>query len=354
MSCLLLDNDDVRALLPVEDCVALVERAYADLDAGTAAGPPRTNLALPAGPGREYVLKCWQCADPRSGLAAVRLVSEVLEPFTFAGRVVGRTLPAGPDGGYVGLLLLFDITTGALAAAAHDSAIADLATAAAAGAAARHLARPDATVLALLGAGRQARLQLAAIAAVRRLAEVRVHYPRRDRRDRFCRDVADASSLAVRPVASAAEAMRGSDVVASASSSPVPVFEAAAVSPGMHVSLTRPSEAPGALYERADVLVTSGTERPVTHAAGGAGALWRQRAAFQPGPSSPVVPLSAVVAGRAPGRTAAEQVSVYGALAGYSPGILYAALGHELLTRARRAGAGTSLPSMSLFQGEPS
>ena len=102
MSCLLLDNDDVRALLPVEDCVALVERAYADLDAGTAAGPPRTNLALPAGPGREYVLKCWQCADPRSGLAAVRLVSEVLEPFTFAGRVVhgplavvgGREVPA--------------------------------------------------------------------------------------------------------------------------------------------------------------------------------------------------------------------------------------------------------------------
>jgi len=346
MTYTFLDNALVKQLLPVADCVSIAERALARLDGGVAVGPPRINLCVPVETNREYVLKSWQCADPGSGVAMVRLTSEVLELSPYGSRAVARAVPPSPGGGFVGLVLLLRVSTAEVIAVMHDSALADLAAAAAVGVAAKHLARTDSGIVGLLGAGRQAALQLGAIAAIRELREVRVFYPEEERRRRFSDEIA---SMAVngRPVKSAAEAVACSDIAVAASSSPTPVFAAELVGAGMHVSLTRPSEAPRELYDKADVLVTSGVEEPVTYAAGSAGILWRQRRAAQPANRDRVLSLCAIVSGRIRGREFPGQITVYGALAGYSPGILYAALGAELAVRAAELGAASDLPSLT-------
>jgi len=355
MDCTLLDDDDVKKLLPIEDCVGLLERAYADLDAKAAVCSPRSNLAAATDSDREYVLKSWQCIHPGLGVAAVRLCSEVMNLHRLPnGRLVGRPEAACPDKGYLGLVLLFDIASGRMISIAHDAALSAIVVAASVGLATRHLARSDASVLAMLGAGRQARLQIAAIAAARQLSEIRVFYPLHQQCKRFGRELAQITGLEVKPTPTVGQAIAGCDIVATASSSPVPVFASSMIQEGMHVTLTRPSEAPRNFFDIADVLVTSGGKEPVTISKTGAGGLWRQRGQFQPAARARVVTLGSVINGRRPGRTSIEQVTVYGALAGYSSSIFYATLGAELVSRARREKVGKTLAANLFLQGHPS
>jgi alanine dehydrogenase len=353
-TCLLINNEETRKLLPIADCLAISEQAYADVDNGTAIDPPRVNLTAPLSHGHEYVLKSWQSVYPRAHVAAVRLASEVLKLYPYQGHVFARAVPSGDELGYLGLVLLFDLETGNLMAVTHDSAIADLAIASGVGLAARYLSRADASALALLGTGRQARLQCTAIAMQRRLADVRVFYPQAAQSASFSREMTELLGLSVRAVSSAEEAVVDSDIVAAASSSRTCVFATNWLRPGMHISLTRPAEAPRDLFEFADVLITAGTQEPITYASGDTGKLWRQRKTYQPGSHGQVRTLAALINGRVHGRNTAEEVTVYGSLTGYSPGILYAALGAELVARAVRAGLGLNIPSQLFQQANPS
>jgi len=171
---------------------------------------------------------------------------------------------------------------------------------------------------------------------------------------RFSREFADSTGLHVIPTSTVGAATAGADIVATASSSPGPIFTRTQISPGAHVTLTRPSEAPRDLFDIADVLVTPGGGDPVTFAQAGTGELWRQRKTLQPANRALVVTLGSIVVGSRAGRTGAEQITVYGAFAGYSPAICYAALGAELLNRSRLHGVGKPLASEILLQGEVS
>jgi len=151
-------------------------------------------------------------------------------------------------------------------------------------------------------------------------------------------------------------AVEGSDIVATATSSPLHVYEASWVRPGMHLNMSRPSEAPQDIFGVADVLVTAGPDQPLTYAVGGAGAIWRGRQArlSLDAEQTRVVALMDVVSGRAAGRTTAEQISLYGAITGHSVGILYPALGKEVLARAEQAAVGRHVPTDWFLQAEVS
>jgi ornithine cyclodeaminase len=170
------------------------------------------------------------------------------------------------------------------------------------------LARPDATTLAVIGSGRQAWTQVWAAAAVRPLRQIRVQSRSAARRAAFAERVRAELGVPAEPVDSAREAVAGADIVVLATTSVTPVLDAADLAPGTHVNAvgfkqTDRHEFGTDLLDRADLLVT---DSPA------------QAAAYAPPMLAAVEPyagglrdLGAVLAGAVPGRTGADQVSVF-------------------------------------------
>src|SRR5258707_10436076 len=109
-------------------------------------------------------------------------------------------------------------------------------TGAAGGVAAKWLARADAKVAGIFGSGWQAQGQLEALAAVRRLERVKVFSRNAEKVARFCDRMGKKLSLDVTPAASAVDAVRGSDVVVTITTSATPVFDGEWLGPGTHVN----------------------------------------------------------------------------------------------------------------------
>jgi ornithine cyclodeaminase/alanine dehydrogenase-like protein (mu-crystallin family) len=350
---LLLGDHEIRELLPISDCLELAARAYRNAAERSLVTRPRTTLALSLESNLEYALKTWDSGDEASGIATVRMASNVLRVSECGERCLAEAVSSGASGGFTGLVAAFSISSGDLLAILHDAYLSALSVALPIGVAAQFLARPDASSVGMLGTGRQARLQLAALARVRRLIEVRVFDPRPSERERFAA-AARADGLPARPVPTATEAVTTCAIVATATSSPVHVLEDDWVVEGTHVTTTRPSEVPASLVARADVVVVPTAERPTSHSVTGAGRMW----GYRPEYGVAAVPLGDIVAGYAPGRgpgaTGAKQITLFGAFGGRSPGQLYPALAAEVMRRASVAGVGRQLPDAWFVQDLPS
>ena len=134
-----------------------------------------------------------------------------------------KTLPT-----HQGVILLFDPKTGEPIAMIDGRLITEMRTAAASAVATRLLARPESSILGILGSGVQARSHLRALRLVRDFSEVRVWSPRN------AQAFADAKGILC--AASAEGAVRGADVVVVATASTTPVLRGEWLSPGMHVN----------------------------------------------------------------------------------------------------------------------
>jgi len=174
-------------------------------------------------------------------------------------------LPSGS-----GLMVVLDATTGRpRAVLLDDGLLTDLRTAIAGGLAARALARPDATVAAVLGAGAQARWQARALAAVRPLSEIRIWSRRPDAATQCARDVERHTGVPTRSADSVAEALRGADVVVTTTPSQEPIVPAPLLQPGMHLTSMGSDgagkrELEAALLRRADLIVVDHLEQSRT------------------------------------------------------------------------------------------
>ncbi len=185
------------------------------------------------------------------------------EPAALGTKLVTVT-PGNAERGlptHLATILLHDPQTGELRAVLDGRLITEARTAAVSAASTRSLARAEASVLAILGSGVQARSHLEAIAIVRHLTEVRVWSPTPEHRANFVRSVGD-SNFAVRDAGSAREAVDGADIIVTATASPTPVLEGSWVSAGAHicaVGSARPNmrELDTALIARARVYVDS-------------------------------------------------------------------------------------------------
>ncbi|HEY6867953.1 MAG TPA: ornithine cyclodeaminase family protein [Candidatus Eisenbacteria bacterium] len=217
----ILDEPAVAALLRMEDLVDLMERTLADFSSGRVLQPVRTVLPIER---HQSLLAVMPGYLPGSGALAVKVVS-------VAPGNVARGLPS-----HLATILLVDPETGALIAIMDGRLITEMRTAAVSAAAARALARPGASVLALIGSGVQAKSHLEALRLVRPLERVRVWSPTRERREAFARDAERRFGLAVEAAGSAAEAVRSADLVVTATSSHVPVLEGRWLAPGTHVT----------------------------------------------------------------------------------------------------------------------
>ncbi len=321
---ILLTERDVRALLPMADLIAAMEQALAAYSARQVAQPVRT--VLPFGPERSYFGVMPASLDEPPAVGA-KLV-------TVCHGNHARGLPS-----HLATIVLLDPETGALAAVLDGRYITEARTAAVSAVSVKHLARPDAGVLALVGSGVQARGHLRALAEVRRLSETRVWSPRADHRSAFARQMQAEMQTPVRATDSVAEAVRGADLIVLATSSPEPVIDDMDVADGAHVcgvGACRPDEAemPAALVARGRVYVDSRAG-----ALSEAGDLLLPLKAGIIDEGHLAGELGDVVGGAAAGRMTPGDVTIFKSL-GMAVEDITAA--HLVLERARAQGRGTS------------
>ncbi len=212
-----------------------------------------------------------------------------------------------------GLVTLFDSRTGDPLAILDAASLTAIRTAAASGLATRHMARANAHVLAILGAGVQARTHLEAMLAVRDVREIRVWSRSRERATAFALSAA-ALHQSVRTCDSAALAVRDADIVCSVTSSPVPVVSSSDLADGAHVNAvgahTRSTrELDGATIARSRFVVDS---LDAAHAECGELAMAVSEGACEA--SHVAGDLAAVVTGRTAGRSSDRELTVFKSL----------------------------------------
>lgn len=231
-----LSADETRAVLPLPELIEAVGRSFAAMPAPArrlvVADEGQDWVVMPGSPSRGGIIcKLLRVGRGDAGASSVPTISGVVVLLDGDGR----------------LIAMFD---GATLTARRTAAVAAYATSL--------LARPDASVLAVFGAGAVAEASVEAIAATRRLAEIRIVGRSPERLRMFCRRMSQRG-YGVRATGAHA-AMQGADIVVAATTSSVPVFSDDDVEPGTHINAmgsyrAHRAEVPAATVVRARVIV---------------------------------------------------------------------------------------------------
>jgi ornithine cyclodeaminase len=219
------------------DAIAAVRQAFASLSAGRAVIPVRASVGVP---GTDAVLLAMSGALERPASAETSPQAAGQAPVLGAKLV--SVFPRNQMSGapvVQAVVVVFEGTSGRPLALIEGASLTALRTGAATGVATDLLALPDAGILALFGAGAQARRQLEAVCAVRRVTQVRVVDPAPGRAEAFCawaRGQAWVGGATLLAVDDPELAVRGAEIVVTVTTSPTPVFPGRAVAPGTHVN----------------------------------------------------------------------------------------------------------------------
>jgi ornithine cyclodeaminase/alanine dehydrogenase-like protein (mu-crystallin family) len=318
---LVISAAEVEALLPMPAAIAAMRSAMMQVSQGRAVLPLRQFMAIPDAPGKLAVMS-GTLADPP--LFGVKTVAKYRHP------------PGSPHGSHVGVLQLFDAATGLLLAIIEGGSLTAIRTAAASALATDALARPEASRLAILGTGEQARRHVTAMAAVRPIAEVRVW----GRSLANARAFAEALDLPARAFADAAEAVADADIICTTTPAVDPILFGAMVAPGTHINLVGSAiadtaEADEALVARSEFFVDYRVA-----ALAQAGELRRAIAAGLVGPEHVRGEIGEVLLGTAVGRSSAAAITVYKSLGVTAQDL---AAGAVVLAAARAGGMGRDI-----------
>lgn len=320
---LVLTETDLRPIIRLDaSAVDSVEQAFAALATKPVAMPPILRLDIPEHRGEVDVKTAYV---PGLDGFAIKI-----SPGFFDNPLLG--LPS-----LNGLMILLSTRTGLVDALLLDNGyLTDVRTAAAGAVAARHLARPDSAVAAILGAGMQARLQLEALTLVRPIREARI----------WARDAAKAAAMAgdlsahlgfpVAAMATPEQAVRGADIVVTTTPAERPILRADWLQPGQHITaMGADSEHKNEIDPAAFARVTYIADR--LSQTRRLGELHHAISAGLIAADAPFAELGEVIAGRATGRTRPDEITLAD-LTG--TGVQDTAIANLALARARDAGAG--------------
>ena len=284
----ILTDLDLTRLLTQEKIVSTMEQALEAHAAGSLIAPPR------------FVVD-----TPRGGLVFTA-GAETERARAVGFRVYDTFASASPD--RTQLVAVYDSDTGGFRGLVAGILLGALRTAAINAVAIKHMARPDARILGVLGSGFQARRQVRAALAVRSFEEVRVYSPTAGHPGAFAAEMSTVLGVPVTAGASAEDVVRRAHVLITATTSPTPVFEAGWLRPGTHVNTIGPKyrdmhEVSPEVAARSAVVATDSLEqvdaypRPFFLA----GTPDRER----------MVELGDIVAGREAGRTSPDDLTLF-------------------------------------------
>ncbi|HJS96470.1 MAG TPA: ornithine cyclodeaminase family protein [Solirubrobacteraceae bacterium] len=319
---LILGHDDVLAALSPEECADAMTAVLAAHARGEAKMPLRSMVPFEGAAGFMATMPAW-----RGGSDPV---------FSLKSLVIAPGNPARGLDTHQGTVTLFDGSTGQPRAILDASAVTAVRTAAVSVVATRTLAREDARVLTILGAGVQGRAHLRALPAVRAFDEVRVYSPSVE----HARALADGRAQ----VADSAEAaVRGADVVVLATTSSEPVISRDWLAPGAHVNAIGAS-VPSARELDTETVAAAALfcdSRESLRNEAGEFRLAVEQGAIA-GEDHVRAELGEVLAGMSPGRTGPEELTVFRSL-GLAVEDLAAAERAVSLARARGIGVEVTL-----------
>jgi len=284
-----INESEVRQILTMPMALEAVEEISRKQAAGQVIVHPRRRFELPAGGGFFHYMAAM---DMAAGFIAMK-------QYTYVKGVLRFLAP------------LYEISTGALLALIEADFMGQQRTGAASGVATKYLARQDVQTAAILGTGGQAKTQLEAIALTRKLEAVRVYGRDPERRKVFCTEMSARLGISVQPAASASEAVRGADIINTATTSSKPVLDGHDIAEGAHINAiganhAHKRELDDAAISRSSVIFVDSLEQS------------RQEAGdliipFENHPEkwNAVHELHELVAGKMPGRTSETQITLF-------------------------------------------
>ena len=314
---LFLTENDVKTVLTATMALEAVESAHRDLALGLAQDTPRARTRLP-----QTVLHILQGALPAQG-------------------VLGYKAYTSNRSGNRFLVHLFDAATGSLLAVIEADYMGMIRTGAASGVAAKWLARPDAKMAGVFGAGWQAEGHVRAICAALPLERVKVYSRKADKLAAFCGRMSAATGIAVVPAASAEEAVCGSDLVGTVTTAAQPLFDAEWLMPGAHVNAAGSNalirqELSEATLRRAALIAVDAVPTALAEAGDLLPLLEKGRLHARQ-----LVELGDIITGKQQGRNSPEQITVFES---QGMAIQDLAVALRVLGAARAHGLGVELP----------
>jgi alanine dehydrogenase len=255
---LVLREADVRAVLTMDDTIRVLDAAFRRLAAGEAINQPRRRIVVPGGRGVLHMLPAYVPGTPG-------------HPQADGPGLVGFKNYAAVAGAVRFLIQLFSGEDGRLLALIEADLLGQMRTGGASGLATRYMARPDARIVGLIGAGGQAHTQALAMAAARDIEKFLVYTRSEERGRAFCAALAAETGITCEPVAQAEDAVRAADILVTATTARDPVVRGEWLPPGQHLNVMGSNwanrrEVDGATVARSTVVAVDSREQALIEA----------------------------------------------------------------------------------------
>jgi alanine dehydrogenase len=317
-----LDETTVLRLVGMKDALDATEEVFRETGKGNVTNVPRVRVPLNDG--------------------TLRITAAVLNYRGYYGVKVSSTTVFGHNAGRV--FCLYKEQGGELCAIVQVFAMGALRTGAASGVATRHLSNPDASVLGVIGSGRQARTQVDAIAGVRAIKQVRAFSRSPEKRAAFCQDITSKLGIDARPVDTAQDAVTGCDIVVTSTTATAPVLLGDWLTPGTHINAIGANyehrrELDSAAVARAAFIATDDKEQVQYESTDLAAPVKEGLLSWDR-----VVPLGDVVAGLVRGRASRDDITLFKSLGVAIEDVALAIRAYE---KAVAEGVGVQLPNLS-------
>jgi len=283
-----INEAEVREVLGMAQAIQAVEEISRKQATGEVIVHPRRRFEFAGGGFFHYMA----AADYSTGFVAMKQYTYVRGKLRF-------------------VVPLYQMVTGDLLALIEAEYMGQLRTGAASGVATKYLAREDSRVAAIIGTGGQARTQLEAVAAVRKLESARAYGRDASKLGTFCTEMSGRLGLPVTPSSSAGEAVRRADIVCTATTSSQPVVSGGDLAPGAHINAiganhAHKRELDDEAIACADIIVVDSVEQARQEAGDLIIAFHGDEICW-----TGVKKLSDIVAGKTSGRTSPSEVTLF-------------------------------------------
>ena len=321
MSLLIIRAAEIRRLLPMAECIEVMDRAMRAFSAGSVNTPSRTIAPLEGDNG--YL---------------ILMPGEIQKPPLYGAKIVGLH-PGNPERGrpaVQGFVILFDHTTGAPIALVDGAEITTIRTAAASALATRELARKGASSHGIFGTGVQAAGHLDAVCSIRDITQVLIWGRDPEKARQFAHTHADRTGITISAVTDPAVAA-ACDIVSLATNSPEPVLRGEWLQAGAHLNLVGAHEPH---HREADSKAVAGSAIYVDSRQGALSEAGDILIPISEGKISErdiIGEIGEVLPGAAPGRKDEQQITLFKSL-GIVAQDLFAA--EHVLSKARKTGTG--------------
>jgi ornithine cyclodeaminase/alanine dehydrogenase-like protein (mu-crystallin family) len=349
MKPLLVQPEEIRGIITMAEAVEAVRTGFREWGENAQLNAPRRRIHIPTG----VRVSVHQGGVPAARATGLMTHCEWVKPLA-SEQVYPRlnhpvvVLYDSAEGELKGIIV-GEITCSELP---DNIAVTGLRTAATSAVGTDLLARPDASSLGLFGAAGQAKNHLLALMQVRKLKEVKVYSRNAENRNKFAAEMAPVTNLDIIPVSAPEEAVRGVDIVLTATNSSVPVFDGNWLEPGQHVTTivgsnvglvkggftaAKRREIDDATLARSDVHGIVSIQQAIQD---------EQADIYDPVQRGVIkweqlIEIGDILAGNKEGRTKAEQITFYKNNAGQ--GVADVALGAAVLEQVKKKNGGQTL-----------